>query len=248
MTNLRYRTERQRIGVLDCIVVKPDVRPAAVAVLCHGFGAPGDDLAGLAPDLLEARSGAEPIELIFPAGLLSLADEGFAEGRAWWRLSIQRLIAALEQGQYEEVRRESPPGIDEARAALTEVVTTTLARTGLSSRQLLLGGFSQGAMLSMECACCGMDSAPGAMAIYSGCLIREPEWQAGAKKLADTRVVQSHGQFDSILPLAAGLWLRDLLLAEGCQVEFLQFQGPHTISWEAIESTARLLDDLAASA
>lgn len=246
MTDLRYRTERQRIGGLECIVVKPNTQPAALAVLCHGFGAPGDDLAGLAPDLLEARSGSEPIELIFPAGVISLADEGFAEGRAWWRLSIQRLIAAMEQGQYEQIRSENPPGIDEARDALTEVVTTALARTGLSSRKLLLGGFSQGAMLAMECACCGLEAAPGAMAIYSGCLIREPQWQAHVAKLAGTRVVQSHGQFDSILPLAAGLWLRDLLRSVGCQVEFLQFQGPHTISWEAIEATARLLDDLAA--
>lgn len=245
MTHFRYRTERQRIGVLDCIVVKSDLPPAAVAVLCHGFGAPGDDLAGLAPDLLEARSGSEPVELIFPAGLLSLADEGFAEGRAWWRLSIQRLIQAIEQGQHEQVRRESPPGIDQAREAITGVVTTVLARTGLTSQKLLLGGFSQGAMLSMECACCGLDSPPGAMAIYSGCLIREDHWKPRAAKLASTRVVQSHGQLDSILPLATGLWLRDLLLAEGCQVEFLQFQGPHTISWEAIESTARLLDELA---
>jgi phospholipase/carboxylesterase len=246
VTELQYRAERQRIGVLDCVVVKTDAPPAAVAVLCHGFGAPGDDLAGLAPDLLEARSGGQPVELIFPAGLLSLADEGFAEGRAWWRLSIQRLIAAMEQGQYEQVRRESPPGIDEARAAITEVVTTALARTGLSERRLLLGGFSQGAMLSMECACCGLDSAPAGMALYSGCLIREDQWTPRAAKLADTRVVQSHGEFDSILPLPAGLWLRDLLLAQGCQLEFLQFQGPHTISWEAIESTARLLDELAA--
>ena len=98
--------------------------------------------------------------------------------------------------------------------------------------------------VGMETLC--LDTAPGAMAIYSGCLIREAQWKAGVSKLAGTRVVQSHGQLDSILPLAAGLWLRDLLLAEGCQVEFLQFQGPHTISWEAIESTARLLDELAA--
>lgn len=244
MTNFRYRTQRQRIGVLDCTVVKSDLPPAAVAVLCHGFGAPGDDLAGLATDLLEARSGSAPVELIFPAGLLSLADEGFAEGRAWWRLSIQRLIQALEQGQFEQVRRENPPGIDQAREALTEVVSSSLARTGLDSRKLLLGGFSQGAMLSMECACCGLDAAPGAMAIYSGCLIREDSWKPQVAKLADTRIVQSHGQFDSILPLAAGVWLRDLLVSEGCQVEFLQFQGPHTISWEAIERTARLLDEL----
>jgi phospholipase/carboxylesterase len=242
----RYRTERQQIGSLKCAVVKSDEAPRAVAVLCHGFGAPGDDLLGLAPDLLEARSGDEPVQLIFPAAPLSLADEGFGDGRAWWRLSIQRLLSVIEQGQYELVREESPPGIDEACSALSSTITQALDSAGLGSDRLLLGGFSQGAMLAMECACCGLDSAPGGLVLYSGCLIRERQWQAAVTKLAQTKIIQSHGELDPILPLRTGLWLRDLLLENGCQVDFMQFQGPHTIAWEAIEATANLLDELAA--
>ena len=245
LSKLRYRTELQRIGGLDCAVVRPDEAPQAIGVMCHGFGAPGDDLLGLAPDLLQARVGSEPVELIFPAALLSLADEGFAEGRAWWRLSIQRLIAAMEIGQFDLIRQDSPPGIDEARTALAHIITDALDRTGLSSQRLLLGGFSQGAMLAMECACCGLDEAPGAMCLYSGCLIRETQWQRGVEKLKGTRILQSHGDQDPILPIQAGFWLRDFLIANGCQVEFLRFAGPHTISWEAIEGTAQLLDELA---
>jgi phospholipase/carboxylesterase len=152
----------------------------------------------------------------------------------------------MELGQYELIRQESPPGIEQARTALTKVVDDALTRTGLSSKRLLLGGFSQGAMVAMECACCALAEAPGAMALYSCCLIRENQWRAGMRQLADTKILQSHGEVDPILPLQTGLWLRDLLIANGCQVEFLQFAGPHTISWEAIEQTARLLDELAA--
>lgn len=246
MPNLRYRTERQQIGELSCAVVQSDAPPRAIAILCHGFGAPGDDLLGLARDILGARAGKEPVQMIFPAAPLSLADEGFGDGRAWWRLSIQRLLAVMEQGHYELIREESPPGIENACAALSSVIGQVLSDSGLSLKQVLLGGFSQGAMLAMECACCSLTQAPGALALYSGCLIREPHWKAGVGKLADSKIIQSHGEIDPILPLRTGLWLRDLLLENGCQVDFMQFQGPHTIAWEAIEATAGLLDQLAA--
>ena len=245
MTQVSYRASQERIGQLDCITIQPQVAPRAVAVLCHGFGAPGDDLVGLAPDLLEARSSTAPVELIFPAGPLSLAAEGFPEGRAWWALSIQRLLAMMEQGQYELIREESPDGIEAARDALCEVIETALARRGLTSQHLLLGGFSQGAMLAMECACCGLAQPPAALALYSGCLIREPHWRVAAARLAGTRILQSHGELDPILPLRTGRWLYDLLLAHHCPVDFHQFAGPHTIPWEAIEGTAQLLDGLA---
>lgn len=245
MTEVSYRAIHERIGQLDCITIRSEAAPRAIAVLCHGFGAPGDDLVGLAPDLLEARQSPVPVELIFPAGLVSLADEGYPDGRAWWPLSIQRLLAMMEQGHYELIREESPPGIDTARDAVCEVIEISLARRGLTYQQLLLGGFSQGAMLSMECACCGLDEPPAALALYSGCLIREPYWRVGAARLAGTRILQSHGELDPILPLRTGRWLYDLLLAHHCPVDFLQFAGPHTIPWEAIEGTAELLDALA---
>lgn len=245
MAKLRYRTHLQTVGDLQCAIVRTDEAPRAIGILCHGFGAPGDDLLGLAPDLLQARAGDEPVELIFPSALISLAAEGFPDGRAWWRLSIQRLIAMMETGQYQLIREESPAGIDEARTALMKVVDDAFERTGLDNRRLLLGGFSQGAMVAMETACCGLATAPAALALYSCCLIREKQWRAGMGKLAGSRILQSHGELDQILPFQAGIWLRDLLVANGCQVEFLQFAGPHTISWEAIEGTARLLDELA---
>lgn len=246
MARIKYHTHRRQIGPLDCVVINSDQPPKALAVLCHGFGASGDDLVGLAPDLLHTRKSDVPVQLVFPAGLLSLDSEGYGDGRAWWALSIQRLIGALEQGQYELVREECPPGIDLARQSLVQTIELLLSQLGLGSHQLLLGGFSQGAMLAMEVACCGLTRPPAALTLFSACLIRELQWKPAAARLASTKIVQSHGTLDQILPVRTGLWLRDMLVQNGCQVDFLQFQGPHTIPWDAIEHTGRLLDELAA--
>lgn len=247
MNQLNYRAERTRIGALDCIVVAPavanDAAPPPITTLgvfCHGFGAGGEDLVGLASELLSGSTSAGAVQLVFPAAPLSLDDQGMPGGRAWWLLSIQRLISAMEAGHYEQIRQEVPPGIDEARDQLTEVIEISLERAGLTSQQLLLGGFSQGAMLAVETSLRGLQQPPAKLCLYSGALICEQYWKPAASKLAQTQILQSHGRFDPILPLQAGRWLRDMLQSAECTVDFIEFSGPHTIPQEAIERTAAM--------
>ncbi len=258
MNTLNYRAQRERIGSLDCVVVAPVVAESPddadhgppvsitrVAVFCHGFGAGGDDLVGLAGELLQLMTTDSGTMLVFPAAPLSLEEQGMPDGRAWWMLSIQRLVSAMEDGRYEQIRQEVPPGIDQARQKLTEVIQIVLERCGLNESQLLLGGFSQGAMLAVETALRGLQKPPAKLCLYSGALICESLWKPLAERLAGTQIIQSHGRFDPILPLQTGLWLREMLQAAECSVEFIEFNGPHTIPHTAIERTAEMLSHLA---
>lgn len=246
LSELVYRAKRERLGKLDCVLVQPDGTNAIekVAVFCHGFGAPGDDLVGIAQELLGENDSTSPMQLIFPAAPLSLEAQGMPGARAWWWLSIARLIAAMDSGQFEQIREEVPEGIDEARASLTEAIEIALERVKLSEINLLLGGFSQGAMLAMDVACRGLKEPPAALCLYSGALICERYWKASVARLSDCKIVQSHGRQDPILPFTAGAWLRDLLLDAQCKVDFVDFNGPHTIPMAAINRTADLLTNL----
>lgn len=243
MSDLVYRTRRERLGELDCVIVQPegDAKIEKLAVFCHGFGAPGTDLVGLAQELLNAAESDEAMQLVFPAAPLSLADQGMPGARAWWLLSIAKLMAAMESGQFEQIRDEVPEGIDAARTQLTATIEQALERLNLNEGNLLLGGFSQGAMLSMDVACRGLKTPPDALCLYSGALICESLWKESAARLTKCKILQSHGRQDPILPFVAGAWLRDMLLDADCEVNFIDFNGPHTIPWEAIESTGRLL-------
>jgi len=246
---VRYFAQRERIGALDCVVVAPEhtensqaVPISRVGVFCHGFGAGGDDLVGLAGELLQSEQGQTTnCMLVFPAAPLSLEDQGMPDGRAWWLLSIQRLISAMEDGRYEQIRQEVPLGVDDARNKLTEVIEVVLQRCGLSPAQLLLGGFSQGAMLAVETALRGLATPPAKLCLYSGALICEPLWKPLATRLSQTQILQSHGRYDPILPLQTGLWLREMLQGAGCQVQFIEFNGPHTIPQQALDQTSQLL-------
>ncbi len=251
MKPLNYQATRERLGPLDCVVVAPvatdNATPkiAAVGVFCHGFGASGEDLVGLAGELLQIAATDAGIMLVFPAAPLSLEEQGMPDGRAWWMLSIQRMISAMENGRFEQVREEVPDEIDSARESLTAVIEIALKRWGLTEKNLLLGGFSQGDMLAVETALRGLPEPPAQLCLYSSALICERLWKPLANRLQHTQIFQSHGRLDPILPLQTGLWLRDMLQAAQCQVDFVEFNGPHTIPFTAIERTAHMLSQLA---
>lgn len=249
MSGATYSFAKEQIGELECGVIRPtdpDQPINALAVFSHGYGANGDDLVGLAPELLQIA----PIEgavLVFPEGPISLDDEGMPGGKAWWKLSIQRLLSAIDTGQYELIREEVPEGIDEARGMIVEAINILLERFSLDSNKLMLAGFSQGGMLTMDAALRGLESPPAKMCLYSTCLICERQWKPLARKLGESSVFQSHGRIDPILPLQTGKWLTEMLNTENCDVDYFEFNGVHTIPMQAIEKTAVMLAELAST-
>jgi phospholipase/carboxylesterase len=83
---------------------------------------------------------------------------------------------------------------------------------------------------------------PAGLCIFSGHLLAESKWRELAKKRGVLPVLQTHGSFDQVLPIAGAEQLRDLLIESGLPVEFITFAGPHTISMEGIRRCAALME------
>jgi phospholipase/carboxylesterase len=220
------------IAGLRCHVVDhvPDGQaPQLVVILCHGFGAPGTDLVGLAPEIFAQQPElARRIAFVFPEAPLSLAQLGMPGGRAWWMLDIEKINAAVMTGALRDLRNDHPPELPAVREQLVAVVDAMRQQTGLPMSQIVLGGFSQGAVLSIDVSL-RLPVPPGLLTVFSGTLLSEDEWRVLAAKRGPMHVLQSHGDEDQILPFEAAEWLRDLLVEAGCDVEFIPFHGPHTI-------------------
>jgi phospholipase/carboxylesterase len=54
-------------------------------------------------------------------------------------------------------------------------------------------------------------------------------------------VLQTHGTQDPLLPYSEAVALRDLLTESGLNVEFLSFDGPHTIPPSTLIRLAKFL-------
>lgn len=241
------RPRIETLGSLRCLVVDGSDHPQIPVILCHGYGAPGDDLASLTPHLIEwiGRDSAK-LRFIYPEAPHDLSDVGMPEGRAWWPLNMGMLQELLQTNQFSQLHDEVPPGIDEARAALEATVAAVLADFP-EGTPYVLGGFSQGAMLTMDVALRGQVRPPNILVQFSGTLVCESLWQAQLTRLVDTHVLQSHGKFDPILPFSSAEALRDLLRGGGVKVEYLPFQGPHTIETDTLFRLVERLRLLAVS-
>ena len=143
--------ERKVWGGLESILIATRGRaPSVLVTLCHGFGAPGTDLVPLAEELVPLLpEGESKPAFLFPAAPLDLEDShGMPNARAWWLINMAKLAELSAVDNLDALRDEIPPGIDEARGGLEDCIEACVSDKQWSSTKLVLGGFSQGAMLS----------------------------------------------------------------------------------------------------
>jgi phospholipase/carboxylesterase len=201
----------EQIAGLNTRIVGPDAKHTVI--LLHGFGAPGDDLVSLA-DYLKV-----PARFVFPEAPLELGGM-YDNARAWWMIDLARLQNLKATDRSAEI----PDGLSASR----DKVSSLVDHFATTSDRVVLGGFSQGAMLSLDVALHSAQKLAGVV-MMSGTLIAEPEWSPLMQKLAGTRVFQSHGQYDQLLPFVVAEKLRDKLKTAGALVDWHQFLGGHEI-------------------
>lgn len=224
-----------QLGELQCQVLDavPDgKKPELGVVLCHGFGAPANDLVSLAPALADLHPElATRVRFVFPGAPLSLAEYGAPYARAWWHLPPEVLTGrSRDWSRYVE---EVPEGLPPSRRALMSAIEAFSRGSELPYQRIVLGGFSQGAMLATDVAL-RLEEAPAGLVVLSGSLLTRPEWAKRAAPRKGLPVLQSHGREDDVLPFAFAEQLRDLLVKAELAVDFLPFDGPHTIPPEAL--------------
>ncbi len=209
---------------LDVLVAGDATPGGAVVVMLHGFGAPGDDLAGMSgpggPFTLPG------VRFVYPAAPLALPPE-YMGGRAWWFIDMVARMQRAARGEKHDVSA-IPEGLVEARAKVGDLLDTVEHELAPAPGKLVLGGFSQGAMLSLDVALRSSRAFAGLL-LLSGTHIAAQEWARLLPSRAGLPVFLSHGESDEVLPFDVALALKDTLLAAGLGVEWSPFRGGHGI-------------------
>lgn len=237
---------RTRIESLDCIVVDGGRSPEIAVVICHGYGASYEDLAPLSGEWMRVLGDqADQYRFVFPDAPNSLAELGMPEGRAWWPINMMQMAEMMQTSQFDQLHDHEPPGIENVREMLCETVNAVKQEIDGDSTPLILGGFSQGAMLALDSSLRGPIDPPKVLIQFSGTVVCRPQWEASIDRLENTYVFQSHGTIDPILPYTSAITLHEIFEAGGIQNEFHSFVGPHTIDGESVAKTAAAMAKLA---
>lgn len=209
-----------------------------LVVLLHGYGAGGADLVPLWR-LLRVPSDTR---FVFPEAPLALTEYG-PDARAWWPLDLEALQRARAAGdaRLDEARtRGEPAGLAEARAAVIALLDEARARLGVADERVVLGGFSQGAMLACDLVLRERRAFAG-LALLSGTVIAETVWTGLLPARSALAVFQSHGRQDPLLAYAAAERLCALWRGAGATVDFVPFHGGHELPQPVLDRLSTFL-------
>lgn len=208
-----------------------DGGPETVLIL-HGFGANSADLYPLAAEMDPQGR----YTWHFPEAPYSIRYGGSVFGKAWFPRNEGQIAEALEGRYFDRLQEMDPVGLRQAGEETNRLLDTL----GLPLDEVILGGFSQGAMVAVE-AVVQARRAPADLLLFSGSAIAVERWGAALSATGGFGVFQSHGTMDPILPFDGAGRLRSLLVEAGCEMEFVQFDGGHSIPPEVMDRGAARL-------
>lgn len=203
-----------------------DAAPLTV-VLMHGYGAPGDDLVAMAGGI-NAPAGTT---FVFPEAPLALSDPSMpfmGDARAWWHIDIGRYERAIRQGTLQDLIKDVPEGMAEARTAVLGMLDALDSETKATGSRLVIGGFSQGSMIATDVVLRSPRAFAG-LVILSGTLLAASDWLPALASRKGLPVFQSHGTQDPILPFPIAQALHHAFAEAELASTFLEFEGGHGI-------------------
>ena len=202
-------------------------------VFFHGYGANAEDLFPLSHEIrFEAR-------YLFPNGPLTVPIGPGFYGKAWFPINVRAIERAMATGEVLDYSKDSIPGMSSA----VEKALHFLKEMKIDLTNLILGGFSQGAMLSTELAL-HLPTPPKALILLSGTLVDEARWRREYPSRKGIKVFQSHGLEDGVLPIGPAQRLTDVLRDSGLSVDSIEFDGGHEIPRQVLDQLTRFLKRL----
>ena len=227
----------QNIAGLKCLVHEGAPGQGCI-VLLHGYGASMNDLAPLA----EYMSVKGNPTWVFPDGPLSVPLGPMMSGRAWFPIDVQELEKAMLEGRSRDYSQRRPAGMDRAQSLLVSFLSEVSSRYP----KVVLGGFSQGAMMTVDVAP-ELELKPLGLLLLSGTLVCEKQWRDKLSELEGLPFFQSHGKSDPVLGFEAAEELEKLLDSKGLNGALHSFSGGHEIPPKILGAAKKWLEGLLGS-
>lgn len=204
-------------------------------ILLHGFGSSAEEWT----PFTQTIEWPAPGRFVFPQGPATTGSPAApVGGRAWWPLGLRAFISP--GSNLPDLSRARPPGLESAADAVVALLKNLSRRPG---GPLVLGGFSQGAMVAAEVAYRTKVPLAG-LVLLSGTPVDEQVWQSGYGQRRGLPVFLAHGRTDPVLPFSGSERMQRDLAAAGNRVTWHPFDGGHEIPAEVVIALNKFLREL----
>jgi phospholipase/carboxylesterase len=205
---------------LPAIEIETKPKPSHAVIWLHGLGADGNDFV---PVVKQMKLPPLGIRFVFPhAPMRPVTINGGFVMRAWYDIAYQELAF-----------KEDERGLRDSQKLIEDLIARENAR-GIPSSRIVLAGFSQGGVITLQAGLRQPKRLAGLMAL-SAYLPMSPMVEVERNAASNSvPIFMGHGIADDIVPLALAKMSRDTLIKLGYEVEWHQYQMPHSVCPEEL--------------
>jgi phospholipase/carboxylesterase len=198
---------------MQAVEIETGSNPVGAVIWLHGLGADGHDFEPVVPELRLKRA----VRYIFPhAPIRPVTINMGMRMRAWY--DIFQFGGGPEDGA----------GIRASQKILEELIGQEMRR-GLTPRQIVLAGFSQGGAIALHTGLRFAERLAGILALSTYLPLASTVEEEGSQANRDVPIFMAHGEFDDIIPLRRAEGSRALLAKLGYKVEWRAYPMPHSV-------------------
>ena len=198
----------------------------ATVIWLHGLGDSGEGFAPIAPHL--ALPDELGVKFLFPhAPVQAVTINGGMEMRAWYDIKSLDLD-----------KRADAHGVQQSAQRIGALIDEQIA-AGIAPNKVILAGFSQGGVIALHLAPRYQHKLAGVMALST--YMSQPELLVEQAKHKDLTIFMAHGDFDNVVPLAAGKQAYQCLLDVGMVVSWQSYAMAHQVCDQELKAIRQWL-------
>lgn len=217
---------------LTTIQIETQNDPDCAVIWLHGLGANGHDFEPIVaelnlPDSIRAR-------FIFPhAPIQAVSLNNGMQMPAWYD------IYSLDKDS-----KEDASGIEESSAEISLLIQQQI-NAGIAADKIVLAGFSQGGALTLYTGLShGLDHSQrlgGLLALSCYLPMREQLESFAKDTQRDLPIFMAHGNQDDVVPLTFANIAKELIEAQGFNIDWHEYPCAHTVCAEEIQDIRKFL-------
>lgn len=216
---------------LNAIEINPSTTASKCVIWLHGLGADGSDFVPIVPELhLPAALG---VRFIFPhAPVMPVTLNNGYEMPAWFDIYDLSRLSKIDEA-----------GINNSIETVVKIIAREEER-GITSNNIILAGFSQGAVIALSAGLRHPKRLAGIIALSGYLPLADKVIGNASPANRETPIFVAHGSEDNVVPYSHGKGTYTALKRAGFAATWHSYEMQHSVCGEEVSDIGKWMQDV----